>query len=488
MYGYTSRLIQITTQCFILHIPYRRKECEVSLKPLSVKTLSTIVSGQLIHGEEVSVQYGAYRLKQVKHKNTVLFTEKRIMNWQQIEPYFPIVLVTEWPYSLGELPQQVTLIRVQSSEEAFWKFVNNYRDRFRLPVVAITGTSGKTTTTEMIKHILTPYKKVTATQLSTNSRTAFLHYLLSIEEDTEAAIFETAVGAPGDLRRAGAYFKPTIGIITNIGAHHLNYCKTPEEYIKAKGEMLEIIQGGGTLIINAEDANTKKIGIQKFRGKIITIGKGPSCDFRASDLKYRSYGMQFTVHYGQQHYDVQVPGFGEHQVYNALVAIAAVVELGLTIPEAVQQLKTFKRLNKQLQLFVGLNGALLLDDTWSITTTSLEAALDVLNALANGKKRIAIIGTITDVGSWGYVIHEQAGELIYEKDVDVLITVGEHAKIIADSVVKLGFQKPVYSFKNSILVYDLLNKIVDHNTIILIKGDMYSKTMLELANNLRKKI
>lgn len=252
--------------------------------------------------------------------------------------------------------------------------------------------------------------------------------------------------------------------------------------------MLEIIQGGGTLIINAEDVNTKKIGIQKFSSKIITIGKGSSCDFRASDLKYRSYGMQFTVHYGQQHYDVQVPGFGEHQVYNALAAIAAVVELGLTIPEAVQQLKTFKQLNKQLQLFVGLNGALLLDDTWSITTTSLEAALDVLNALANGKKRIAIIGTITDVGSWGYVIHEQAGELIYEKDVDVLITVGEHAKIIADSVVKLGFKKPVYSFKNSILVYDLLNKIVDHNTIILIKGDMYSKTMIELANNLRKKI
>ena len=168
MHGYTSRLIQITTQCFILHIRYRRRECEVSLKPLSVKTLCTTVSGQLIQGEEVSIQYGAYRLKQVKHKNTVLFAERRIMNWNQIVPYFPLVLVTEWPYSPDELPQQVTLIRVRSSEEAFWKFVNDYRDQFRLPVVAVTGTSGKTTTTEMLKNIVTPNQKATATQLSTN--------------------------------------------------------------------------------------------------------------------------------------------------------------------------------------------------------------------------------------------------------------------------------------------------------------------------------
>ncbi|MFF5996852.1 UDP-N-acetylmuramoyl-tripeptide--D-alanyl-D-alanine ligase [Lysinibacillus sp. KU-BSD001] len=457
------------------------------MKPLSVKQLCTIISGELVQGEEVIIQYGAYRLKQVKHKNTVLFIEKRIVKWKELATYFPIVLVTELSYGFRELPQQVTVIRVKRSEEAFWKFINYYRHQFQLPVVAITGTAGKTTTKEMVKHILTPYKKVTATQLSTNSRTAFLHYLLSIEGDTEAAVFETAVGAPGDLRKAGTYFKPTIGIITNIGAHHLNYCKTLEGYIEAKGEMVEIIDPNGTLIINAEDENTKKIDLQKFRGKIIRIGKDASCDFRASDLKYCANGMQFKVHYRQHHYDIQVPGFGEHQVYNALAAIAAVVEMGLTIPEAAQQLQTFKQLNKQLQLLNGMNGALLLDDTWSITTTSLSAALDVLNALANRKKRVAIIGTITDVGSWGYTIHEQAGELIYKKGVDVLITVGEHAKIIGDYAVKLGFQQPVYSFKNSILVYDLLKDIVDSNTIILIKGDMYSKTMIELASNLRKK-
>ena len=103
----------------------------------------------------------------------------------------------------------------------------------------------------MIKHILSADRKVTATSLTSNSRTANLQYLLSIEEETEAAIFETAVGSPGDVLNAGEYFKPTIGIITNIGAHHLNYCKTLEGYIEAKGEMLKIVNPTGVLIINS---------------------------------------------------------------------------------------------------------------------------------------------------------------------------------------------------------------------------------------------
>ena len=86
-----------------------------------------------------------------------------------------------------------------------------------------------------------------------------------------------------------------------------------------------------------------------------------------------------------------------------------------------------------------MNDATIIDDTWSITTTSLEAALKVLNELGKGKKKIAIIGTITDLGSWGYVIHEEAGELVHRIGADVLITIGFHARIIADRAVKLGF-------------------------------------------------
>lgn len=456
------------------------------MKPISVKNLTAIIAGQMVQGsDEVLIQYGAYRLKQVKKTNTVLFTDKRIVDWKNLEAFSPLVLVTNWPYRQNEIPKYVISIKVANTDEAYWKFVHFYRSQFTIPIIAITGTSGKTTTKEMIKHILSAEKKVAATILSSNSRTASLQYLLGIDDETEAAVFETAVGSPGDISNAGRYFKPTIGIITNIGAHHLNYCKTMEGYIQAKGEMLDIITSTGSLILNAEDVNTKKMDLSKFRGHIIKIGKHAPCDFRASNIRYCQNGMQFIIHHEMGNYEIFVPGFGEHQVYNALAAIAAVVEIGVSIPVAAKQLISFRQMNKQLQLFEGLNHAIILDDTWSITTTSLEAALKVLNALGGDKKKVAVIGTITDLGSWGYIIHEQAGELIHRIGVDVLITIGEHARIMAEHAVNLGLNAPVYVFKNSILAYTLLQEIVDTNTIVLVKGDMYSKELHELATKLK---
>ncbi|WP_066074386.1 Mur ligase family protein [Neobacillus soli] len=459
------------------------------MKPLSVECIRTIFSGDLIQGsDDVIIHFGAYRLKQIKNQNTILFLRSKVVNLKKLEVYFPLVLVTDQTISRSEQFKNLTIIMVKDVEEAYWKFVKYYRSLFHIPVVAITGTAGKTTTKDMISHILSAKKTITATNSTNNSRTAHLHYLLSIDDDTEAAVFETAVGAPGDVLKAGEYFKPTIGIITNIGAHHLNYCKTLEGYIQAKGEMAKILDHSSVLIINSEDDNTKKIDLTNYLGRIIKVGIDPSCHFKATGIKYGKDGMEFSVQHEEKNYSVFVPGYGEHQVYNALAALAAVHEIGIDLPEAADRLKTYKNLNKHLQVHVGLNGATILDDTWSLTTTSLKAALKVLSEIEETKKKVAILGTITDLGSWGYVIHEQAGEIISESDVDVLITIGFHARIMADYLLKIGTTSTVYSFNNSTLVFDLLKEIVDENTIVLIKGDMYSKPMIELASQLRKKI
>ncbi|SDN62574.1 UDP-N-acetylmuramoyl-tripeptide--D-alanyl-D-alanine ligase [Psychrobacillus sp. OK028] len=458
------------------------------MKAHTVSKIRGIIAGKLVQGmDDTKIYFGAYRIKQIKHKNTILFTNKRIVNWKSLEEFFPLVLATEWNYKENEIPDNVTVIYVANSEHAYWTFIHYYRSLFDIPVVAITGTSGKTTTKEMIKHILSFDHKVTATNLTSNSRTAYLQYLLKMEEDTEAAIFETAVGAPGDVLKAGEYFKPTIGIITNIGAHHLNYCKTLEGYIAAKGEMVDIIDPTGVLIINGDDINTRKINVKRFSGKIVKVGKKRNCHFKAMNIHYRNDGMQFSVQHKNKNYQVFVPGFGEHQVYNALYAIAAVYEMGVSVTDAAKRLRSFIKYEKQLQVLEGINGSLILDDTWSLTTTSLQAALKVLNEVGAEKKKIAIIGTITDLGSWGYIIHKEAGSIVYQNGVDLLITIGFHAKIIADHAVELGLKSPVYKFNNGTLAYNLLKEIVDDETIILIKGDMYSQTIKELAFKLRNK-
>lgn len=458
------------------------------MKPLSVRQIRSILAGELIQGSDhVIIQFGAYRLKQIKKQNTILFSNKKIINWEALKKYFPLVLVTDQEFSKNGQLEDLTVIKVNDMDAAYWKFVNYYRSLFQIPVVAVTGTSGKTTTKEMIRHILSAEKNVSSTNSSNNSRTAHLYYLLSIDDDTKVAVFETAVGEPGDILKAGEYFKPTIGIITNIGAHHLNYCKTLEAYINAKGEMAKILDHSGALIINSEDHNTKKIDLSNYPGRIIKVGVDPSCHFKAEDINYGKDGMQFSVQHLEKNYAVFVPGYGEHQVYNALAALAAVHEIGMDLSKAIEILKTYKNLNKHLQVHEGLNGATIIDDTWSLTTTSLEAALKVLHDVGKAKKKVAIVGTITDLGSWGYVIHEQAGEIISKSDVDILITIGFHARIMADHLLKIGTNATVHSFNNSTLVFNLLKEIVDENTIVLIKGDMYSQPIIELASKLRNK-
>lgn len=459
----------------------------LTMKPLSVMELKAVIAGELTQGhDDMIIEQGAYRIKQVKKKNTVLFSKIKILNWNDLKEFFPLVLVTSQELTERDQIDQLSVIQVKDVDVAYWEFINYYRDLFEIPVIAVTGTSGKTTTKEMIKHILSKSKSTVSTDSTNNSRTAHLHYLLSIDDNTEAAVFETAVGAPGDVLIAGKVFKPTIGMITNIGAHHLNYCKTIEAYISAKGEMLQALNNKGVLIINSNDENSKKIELGEYNGRVIRVGMDSYCDYYAKDIKYINNGMQFVLRHKRKKYKTFVPGLGRHQVYNALMAIVAAHEVGISLKKARKHLKTFQTFNKQLQVFTGINNSIILDDTWSITTTSLEAALNVLKDVGKGKKTIAIIGTITDLGSWGYIVHKQAGVLIYEIGVDVLITIGEHARIMAEQALACGMTSSVYSFNNSILANKLLKKIVNENTIILIKGDMYSQAIVDLAYSLRK--
>ncbi|WP_339250119.1 UDP-N-acetylmuramoyl-tripeptide--D-alanyl-D-alanine ligase [Sporosarcina sp. FSL W8-0480] len=457
------------------------------MKPLSIGYIKQVIAGELLQGsDDMFVQHGAYRLKQVRHTHTILFLKGKIIKWDRLRPYFPIAIVTEYGRQTNERDEDVTIIKVKDLEESYWKFIKDYRKSIDIPVIAVTGTSGKTTTKEIIRHLLMADRKIAFTNSTNNSRTVHLANLLSIDENTEAAVFETAVGAPGDILNAAAYIKPTIGIITNIGEHHLNYCKTLKDYIEAKGEMIRSIQPGGILILNVDDERTIQLDKNQFTGKVLTFGIHNSCKYRASNIIYSTDGMHFTLEHNQMIYRMFVPGLGEHQVYNALAAIVAVHQIGMSFMEIKDRLKSFETLNRQMQVCVGPNGSTIIDDSWSITTTSLKAALEVLKNVGKDKRKIAIIGTITDLGSWGYIIHQRAGEIIAKSEVDCLITIGKHAKIMGETAGKLNPTIEVHSFNNHILAYPFLRNMTDQSTVVLVKGDMYSEAVKKLAMLLRK--
>lgn len=464
------------------------------MKPLSVKAARLSMDGQLIKGsDEFMISDVVYHLQKLGPDKLLFLRQKSQIDWEKIAQSVPCVVVTDSFVDELERIENCTIIKVTNIESAFWMFVDYYRKQFSIPVVAVTGTNGKTTTKDMIMHILSFDRKTTGTKLSANSRTHHLTYLLSIDNNTEAAVFESAVGAPGDVLLASRYYKPTIGIITNIGVYHLDGCKTPEAYLLAKAEMVQAVGSKGTLIVNVDDENTKKLGLENFYGDILTFGVSDYADFQATNIKYGNNGMHFNLivrkkfsfFVANKKFSAFVPGYGHHQVLNALAALASIYEMGVDIDEAIKRLATFKNLPSHLESSRGKGGFTILDDTWSSTPSSLKAAFQTLNGISGGKKRIALIGDIKRLGDYSLDFHRQTGEMIAENGVDVLITVGSKAAEIAKSAKSKGVNGKVYTFPTIAGVEDLLNIILDENSILLIKSSSTNDEIVALKSKLK---
>jgi len=459
------------------------------MKPFLVGQIRKLLNGALIQGaDDLLILNTEYYLKRMKRPNTLLFLRSEWnVDWDVIRKCTPCIVITEKVFESLRSIDGCTIILVENVQSAYWKFVEYYRRLFQIPVVAVTGTSGKTTTKDMIKHILKKNCNVHGTNASANGRTGHFSYLMGIDETTEAAVFETAVGRPGDITLGCKYFKPIIGIITNIGVTHLDGCKTVEGYIQAKREMVSVLGDEGILIVNADDENSRVIGLENFKGRIVYFGIHSPCHFHASKLQYGDNGMNFVLTFQSMKYSMYVPGYGEHQVYNALAALAAVHEMGTGMKEAAEALRTFKTMPAHLQLVRGIGGCMILDDTWNSNPTSLMAAFQTLNGIARGRERVALIGDIKALGSIAVEVHRQVGDMVAELGVDRLITVGVMAEEIANQAMKRGLRGQVHSYPTIHGVFELLKRVLDQNTLMLVKCSSQDLQIISLIKRFKQR-
>ncbi|WP_391206851.1 UDP-N-acetylmuramoyl-tripeptide--D-alanyl-D-alanine ligase [Psychrobacillus sp. L4] len=460
------------------------------MKPLRVKDIRNLLQGELICGSELwdvreAIYYNRHDLTK---RNSLMFVSRSdAVNWNEINNKGPSLVITDKPFSeLKNALSNTSVIKVKSLVQAYWKFMDYYRNLFQIPVVAITGTCGKTTTKEMIKHILSKDWNVQASISSKNEPRQSLPYLTGIDENTKAAIFELGLGNSGNIKHQCMIYQPTIGIITNIGVHHLDGCGNLEGYIKAKSEIVDGIKKDGTLILNADDTNTKKVPLHSFKGKIIYFGESLKSDFRASNIRFIKNGMDFQIHFSNKKYKAFIPGYGEHQVYNALAALAAVNEMGMDIREAISRLATFKNMSRHLEFSNGIGGSTIIDDTWTNNPTSVEAALKVLDSIGPGKNVILVLGDIKRLGNFEKKYHAEIGSLVAKRNIHTLITIGSKAEEIARKAIEEGSKADVHMFKDVQGVMEVLKPKLDTQAILLIKGPMSSRSMIDFANKLKK--
>lgn len=419
-----------------------------------------------------------------------LYTKSKI-NSKLFKKYLPVVVVTEKPKDFSMLGDEVIVIKVDDIEDTYWKFIDYYRELFDIPIIGVTGTCGKTTTKEMIKHILESRYPVLATYKSFNGGHRNHRYLLGIDENTGASVIEMGVDSPGDILFYLKYFRPQIRVLLNIDVYHLVGCKTPEQYVKAKAEMLHGVDPiNGCLILNADDETIKRIDISQLTNIIQYFGFSEGCHFRATDVTHDWRGTLFTLHHQKQTYPVFVPAFGEHNVYNALAAIAATWNAGVYILEAVDRLSTFQQVKEHLEFKNGFGGSTIIDDTWNVAPLSMASALKVMKEMAGTKRKIALLGYMPQLGEGIFAEQEYSkiGEKAVEAQVDILIVVGEEAQGIGRKALEMGMdQSKVYFSNNPIEIYQILHPYLNQDSIILLKIP-HRVMVLDTFKELKEKI
>jgi UDP-N-acetylmuramoyl-tripeptide--D-alanyl-D-alanine ligase len=340
------------------------------------------------------------------------------------------------------------------------------------PMIAVAGSSGKTTTKEMIASILSKRWPIFKSPANQNNRRDIRKHVKKIKRHHRAVVLEFGMSARGHLTRSCHIIKPNMAVITMVGTSHIgNVGGSLTNLIRAKSELIKHMQPTGILFLNGDDANSKRLLTGSFRGRIIKVGIDGPADYQASDVAYCSNGMQFTVDLDGQPYSFRIPIYGKHNVYNALFAIAVAHTLGFG-PETIRKgLMTYHRPGRRLRISHLRRNIKLIDDTFNANPNSVKAALNVLTAIGK-HNNVAVLGTMSELGSYTKIGHAQVGRYAArQSNLDHLFTYGSKARLIAAAALKAGYPRHriTKAVSRDALHRHLIHSIKPGSTI-LVKG------------------
>lgn len=314
--------------------------------------------------------------------------------------------------------------------------------RLNRPVIAVTGSAGKSTTKEMLASILSTRWRIFKSKENRNIFRDTARYAGQIKPYHQAAVLEYGMIYPGRIKRHCQYIEPNIGIITMIGSAHIGNFKGLNGLIEAKAELIRHMNQKGILFLNADDRNSRRLPVSEFGGKIIRVGIRSKADYQALRLKYRKQGMSFTVMLRGKQHGLYVPVPGVHNVYNALFAVAVADRLGFTPREIRKGLSRFRQMERRLRVYRLADRVKLIDDTFSANPGADKAAVDVLCRLGRGRK-IAVLGSMLELGRFSERAHKSVGRYAVRRSVQYLATYGKGAEQIGRGAVQVGM-KPAH--------------------------------------------
>lgn len=333
----------------------------------------------------------------------------------------------------ADVPQLV----VTDTGKALLQLAGWYRRRFRLPVVGLTGSVGKTTTKEFIALVLGAKYNTLKTQGNLNNEIGVPQMLFRLEDSHTAAVIEMGMNHFGEISRLTRAVAPTVGLITNIGVSHIENLGSRAGILQAKLEILEGMAPDAPLIVNMDNdmLRTVKLGDRPLLTFAID---DQSADFTATDIAEQGSTTTFTVHYSTFTQPVTIPTVGIHNVYNALAAMAVGYVTGVDPVAAAAALANYVPAGMRQNL-VQVGGVQVIEDCYNASPDSMRAALQTLGKLPV-HRRYAVLGAMLELGDYAKEAHTQVGKMAAENGIDGVLAYGADAAYIVEAAKQAGLE------------------------------------------------
>ena len=322
--------------------------------------------------------------------------------------------------------KNIPILYVDDTLSAYQAIAAGYRRTLTAKVVGITGSVGKTTTKEMTAAILAQRYRTASTVGNHNNLVGLPQTVLAAPKDCQALVLEMGMNHFGEISRMTAVARPDIAVINNIGMMHIEFLGSRAGILKAKLEILEGETEQGVAVFNGDEPllwNCRAI----VRQRLVYFGiSNEQCDVRGTDIQPLDGGIRFVCHAHGQTFPVELPVEGEHNVCNALAAIAATMELGATPEEIQRALRQFENVGMRQKIYTK-NGFQIIEDCYNAGPQSMEAALKLLGERPCEGRRIAVLGSMLELGHRANAEHYRIGRLA-AKHADLLLAYGESAR------------------------------------------------------------
>ncbi|MES2414404.1 MAG: UDP-N-acetylmuramoyl-tripeptide--D-alanyl-D-alanine ligase [Pseudomonadota bacterium] len=326
-------------------------------------------------------------------------------------------------------------IEVADSRLALGQLAAGWRAQFRLPLIAVTGSNGKTTVTQMIASILRAWKQADAfsTEGNLNNDIGVPLTLLRLRQNHSAGVVELGMNHPGEIAYLAGITKPTVALVNNAQREHLEFMATVEAVARENGSVIASLSGDGTAVFPADDDYTSLWKALAGSRKVLTFALAGAADVTATaNWTGHCWAVQASTPEGPVDFELQIAG--RHNVKNALAAIACSCAAGVPLASMAAGLSAFmpvKGRSRALAITVGQRTVNLVDDTYNANPDSMRAAIEVLAELPG--PRLLVMGDMGEVGDEGPAFHQEAGRLAHERGIDKLFTLGEQSALAASS-------------------------------------------------------